>query len=164
METASLTSTKQRNLYLMQIHVLAKKSFGEGIGRPSSQADEGYRAWLENIVQAHSCKELENDQLARVLAALKKKIALLDKNRGDNSIITELQLNKIMELSKLMGWEGLQDLRLRRFCRKTCPSLNWNVLPLQQVRREDATKIITGLVKWVNSLKRRFSEIPYESV
>jgi hypothetical protein len=161
METTSLNEPtlsdlrKTRIHYLGKIHVLARKVFGIEVGRCNTEADNQYRDWLESECMQRSCVSLNNETLAELCDKLTHYQPRVAIKRGG---LTQAQLNKISALCRDMGWDGGgYDVRFRTFCERTIPQKYWNVVfEPTMLRRRDASRIIVGLTRWRDSIKRRF--------
>lgn len=146
-----------RRRELAMIHMAAKKLFGDVSRGGDSRAD--YEDWLERrterrasgkIVKAgkRSAGKLTANERATLVAYIREGGLIPERGRGGTGPDrpSSAQWGRIAALSRKMGWRGLEDERLRGFVRRTAKVDNPRF-----ISRAQATKVISGLEKWVKS-------------
>ena len=126
-----------RNQLLAKIHIGTKVLFG-------ADKDQ-HRDFIKQITGKRSCADCEVKQLNQVIDQLNRVGAFDGNARGGKGIDcpTDAQLRKLAALSRLRGWDGLEDKRLLRFIRRTA-----KVDHPRFLTRHRMSAVITGLSNW----------------
>jgi len=149
MSTPKKTSPNTRNADLAQIHIAAKRLFGDVSKTGDGRSD--YEDWLENRTGKRSASKLTHAERAALIKHLRKEGLLKQRTHGGTGRTvagedrpTSQQWAKIGGLSRDLGWDGLEDERLQSFVRRTAKISNARFL-----NRAKASDVITGLEQWV---------------
>ncbi|MBC7954071.1 MAG: regulatory protein GemA [Rhodospirillaceae bacterium] len=127
----------QRNKLIAKIKVGAKNI---------RLVDDDYRDFLAlHGGGKRSCKDMTDDQLKKVAAALDTKGAYPDVNQGGtgDDRPTDAQRRKLAALARDRDWDGLTDDRLIAFVKRTT-----GVEAMRFLTRAAMSDVITGLERW----------------
>lgn len=150
MSAAKKTSPNRRNGDLAMIHIAAKRLFGDV--SKSSDNREAYEDWLQKHTGKRSAGKLTTNERIELIKVLRREKLIPDRRQGGagqakdgSDRPTSAQWNKIGGLARAMGWNGLEDQRLRNFVERTA-----KVTSTRFITRQQATKVISGLEVWVH--------------
>ncbi len=143
----SPAGTQKRNADLALIHVAAKSLFGDVSKTGTGRAD--YEDWLHRLTGCRSASALSMDQRIDLIKRLRRDGLITERGQGGRSEgrPTSEQWAHIASLARQMGWkDGLEDARLQGFVQRTA-----KVTSARFITREQASAVITGLRKWLES-------------
>lgn len=133
----------RRRSDLAMIHIAAKRLFDDDRA--------AYEDWLETRTGRRSAGDLNPDERIRFIKQLRRDGLIPERARGGIGATvggaerpTPAQWAKIGGLSRSMGWNGLEDQKLRSFVLRTA-----KVNSPRFMSREQASKVILGLEEWV---------------
>lgn len=147
-----MKTANPRAAMLAKAHLLAKQLGLEG---------ESYRTYLLCITGKRSCRECDEQELQRVIAALQQLISGGDPDQVQarlpttrrlpaGAIPTLRQWETLVGLAASMGWSGLEDPRLLAFAQRTA-----HVNSIHELSRTQISACITGLLNWQTQLKAK---------
>lgn len=143
----SPAGTQKRNADLALIHVAAKSLFGDVSKSGTGRAD--YEDWLHRLTGCRSASALSMDQRIDLIKRLRRDGLIAERGQGGRGEgrPTSEQWAHIASLARQMGWkDGLEDARLHGFVQRTA-----KVTSARFITREQASAVITGLRKWLES-------------
>ena len=108
--------------------------------------EDTYRDILKNYGGHTSSAKMTSQQRNQVLDRFKKLGFKVKRKNTPVTRLTPQQKWKLEQLCKQRGWSDLADPALRKFIKRTTGMDDWRFLTPR-----DASKVITGLEKWVKS-------------
>lgn len=136
----------RRKRLIAQAHLAAKQA--------GCVDDEERRLVQRMVTGKESCAEMTTQELVRLIDHWGKLGAEVRASTPDAAqapgMVTRWQLATIERLAWEMGWRGLDDPALVRFCKRTAGI----DLP-QWLTREAASFVISGLLRWKRQRERR---------
>lgn len=148
--TKAKISPKRRS-DLAMIHIAAKRLFGD-VSKGGDGRDD-YEDWLEQRTGKRSSAKLTTGERIALIKELRCEGLIQERARGGAGAgadrPTPQQWGRMGGLARKLGWSGLEDKRLQAFAERTA-----KVSSTRFLTRAGATKVITGLERWVFDEKR----------
>ena len=110
-----------------------------------------YRAWLQNLTDKSSCKDLTDEQLRELVALLRQQGCLERKATGSApNRPTRIQWSKMEILARRLGFGNAMTPQFAAFVKR--------ITKLESPRfltRQSISKVIIGLEKWLEYKKQK---------